>query len=540
MTDQQVDLYNLFKEIDEICKKHNIMYYLAGGSAIGAVRHHGFIPWDDDMDIYMTRDNWLKFVEVSKTELKENRCLLCQELDHSFTNMFARYCNTSVSVIHRHAMYHTEEQAGEIIDILQIDPVPDDPKKYAKYVDNIMLYSELINQTAPLYGHRWNLKAGRYLRYKFLTHIIGRKKVLDILEKKMFSYKEEDCSYYAMRWGGSPFLFPKEWFEKPRTCKFEDGEYYIPYMNNAYLTWHYGDDWTYIPAHAERESHNTVMRLDMTSDEFRKEYNVFVKSDKKRWLMNALGTYRKAFYMRIAGRREKYEMAVMNSKADLAAKNLNALIERDKIDVDKLILDRNIAALDSLFKDYYTVQLSRTFIGREDFTGIKRFNNPCFIKLSDSLLRASMWLYIHINKIAQAERMINIRKRQGDFDESYFSVITYFIKEFRAAVNCYDLGEYEKGSKAAIELNDRYPDNQSLMKLIIRFAFYKNSGSQELAARLVKRAMELYPSDGEFIYYNARFVDRISDKEQLMEIFEQVKTMTNNGIILLEIEEYEQ
>ena len=61
MTEKQEHLLQLFRELDEICKKNNLRYVMAGGTAIGVVRNEGFIPWDDDVDIYMPRDNWWKF-----------------------------------------------------------------------------------------------------------------------------------------------------------------------------------------------------------------------------------------------------------------------------------------------------------------------------------------------------------------------------------------------------------------------------------------------------------------------------------------------
>ena len=64
----QKNLFNLLVEFDDICKKYDIHYFLAAGTALGAVRHHRFLPWDDDMDLYITRDNWNKLRNVLETE----------------------------------------------------------------------------------------------------------------------------------------------------------------------------------------------------------------------------------------------------------------------------------------------------------------------------------------------------------------------------------------------------------------------------------------------------------------------------------------
>ena len=58
MTEVQQELFGLLCELDDICRANDITYYLIGGSALGAVRHHGFLPWDDDADIVLTKQNW--------------------------------------------------------------------------------------------------------------------------------------------------------------------------------------------------------------------------------------------------------------------------------------------------------------------------------------------------------------------------------------------------------------------------------------------------------------------------------------------------
>ena len=82
LTAIQQKLLQMMKEIDQVCRENDIHYSLGGGTAIGAIRHRGFIPWDDDIDLYMTRDNWEKFKQAERDgKLPANRRIESAETD---------------------------------------------------------------------------------------------------------------------------------------------------------------------------------------------------------------------------------------------------------------------------------------------------------------------------------------------------------------------------------------------------------------------------------------------------------------------------
>ena len=83
--DVQLVLLDMAKDIDEICKRNDIPYFLNGGSALGAVRHKGFIPWDDDFDIGMMYEDYIRFISVLKKELPSDKYVFqCFQTDRRF------------------------------------------------------------------------------------------------------------------------------------------------------------------------------------------------------------------------------------------------------------------------------------------------------------------------------------------------------------------------------------------------------------------------------------------------------------------------
>ena len=88
---QQLRMLELLEVIDVICRKHQIPYWLSSGTLIGAARHKGFIPWDDDLDIEMLRSDYLRLLKVLPQELPDNLALQTNETDPNYIFIYGKY-----------------------------------------------------------------------------------------------------------------------------------------------------------------------------------------------------------------------------------------------------------------------------------------------------------------------------------------------------------------------------------------------------------------------------------------------------------------
>ena len=89
----QLDEVTVLDELDRICKKHGLRYYLTAGTLLGAVRHGGFIPWDDDIDVAMPREDYDRLYRICKTELRDGFFFQCEKTERLHTFFFAKIRN---------------------------------------------------------------------------------------------------------------------------------------------------------------------------------------------------------------------------------------------------------------------------------------------------------------------------------------------------------------------------------------------------------------------------------------------------------------
>ena len=121
----QLLLLEMLKEVDKICKKHDISYSLFAGSALGAIRHQGFSPWDDDLDIVMLRKDYERFLAIAETELDPEQYFLQKEFSEHWPMFFSKLRKNGTACIERQRPKDRLMHQGIYIDIFPCDNLSD-------------------------------------------------------------------------------------------------------------------------------------------------------------------------------------------------------------------------------------------------------------------------------------------------------------------------------------------------------------------------------------------------------------------------------
>lgn len=541
MTNTQRHLLKLIKEIDTLCQRNNILYYLAGGSAIGAVRHRGYIPWDDDADILMTRDNYYKFLEVCKTQLPPKRCMMAPELHRNYHNNFARYIDTTTTAIHTNQIIH-DDPAGFVIDILVLDPISDDPKEQKMYTKTLELYADLINP-ASIYSFRWRMNDFDYFRYRLKIRKHGREAILKELEQKMFSFKEEDCSKYALRWAGVPLISDKDIYGKGSMCQFEDMKVMLPQKAADYLVWHYGDNWMFVPPHTEHSTHHAVYCFDTPYSVIKKEayqYYSIEKTHKKflnRKLVLFIYMHLWWFYKDLAAKRMEIKLSYKFKKHFTKYENK----------IQKAYKRKDYGTLSNIYDKYFHTQNKRSIIGREDFNGINRFRFPIYIRIPDYFFTVGITVLIATGDTSKALRFLEIKENKTTLTDEEQRLKNY-IKNLKCAVSFFANKKYKESKIIMDKLLVENIESVSEIKLRVRLSQKLDIDpskilniirvGEKLTKRIYKNKKGLQPSDktdGEWLKYRADLMDNTID---VLRYYLRAYGKTKNGIIHLEIKDF--
>ena len=237
------------------CKKNNLRFYLSGGTLLGAVRHHGFIPWDDDIDVCMPRKDYEKLIHVYKNE-DYQYYLRAPEL-RNFTAPFAKLVDTKTWI---EAQYSIDDDNRHLwIDIFPVDGLPDSLKEVSKVYKKCNFYRRIL----LLLGAR--LGEGKTTFHKYIKYILkpvaflyGKKRCVAKIEQIAKKYPYQNCQYVgAITWGlyGIGERMLKSEFEKQIVVEFEGHKFPAFSCWDSYLKGLYGD-YMKIPPVEKRQTHD--------------------------------------------------------------------------------------------------------------------------------------------------------------------------------------------------------------------------------------------------------------------------------------------
>ena len=235
----------LLKKFREICDAEGMHYYLLGGTVIGAVRHGGFIPWDDDIDVGLLREDYDRFISVATKYLSPEQKILHYSLDKNYPDYTMKLVNSKVYYLTQRE--NTTVKQNIWIDIFPIDGTPD--SKYQTWIHFRRL--DLIRLSLAFHyikdvridKDRATWKKAWVAKTIPIGRLIDPNKQKRRLDKEFRKYMVSKSNYIGNYMGAyhEREFFPISYFAEGRKILFEGEEFYAPKEFEKYLTHQYGD-----------------------------------------------------------------------------------------------------------------------------------------------------------------------------------------------------------------------------------------------------------------------------------------------------------
>lgn len=265
MVNIQNVLVGYLLEFDRICRKHNIKYFLGGGTLLGAVRHEGFIPWDDDADIMMLREDYDKFLEIAQSELPEGLTLQTSKTDKYCHYPFAKIRLDDTMFATKYSKTHGKMNNGMAFDIFAHDNTANSALGQKLHLQFTLLIRAMI-------FNKWNHRKinNKKKVQSFVANIL--KAIFPIRVSQWIQYRifkifkhKKNAKYLYDGMGRNVYhgAFPKSYLDEVIYVKIHGHDFPIPKEYDKYLTYLYGD-YMKLPPASQRQTSHSIVQLDMS------------------------------------------------------------------------------------------------------------------------------------------------------------------------------------------------------------------------------------------------------------------------------------
>ncbi len=244
-----------------ICEKYGLRYYLAGGTLLGAVRHSGFIPWDDDVDVIMPRKDYERFLELAEKEDPRFE-LVTFKNDPKYKALYAKYIDSETTVIGQET---PGTRLGLWIDIFPLDNAPVSFCQKIKFYFGKRIYDSYDERSNHNLLSRWKKHPVVFPLKRITAFLLFRNWTLkEVLTKKESLFKSlcMQKTGYVCNYSKRQIVMPQSVFGEGKTAKFESLTAVVPDRYEVWLQKLYGPDYMQVPAlEVPKKFHSSEMEF---------------------------------------------------------------------------------------------------------------------------------------------------------------------------------------------------------------------------------------------------------------------------------------
>ncbi|MDQ5984143.1 MAG: hypothetical protein RUMPE_01179 [Eubacteriales bacterium SKADARSKE-1] len=266
----------------DFCDANNLLFYLCGGCCIGAIRHKGFIPWDDDIDIFMPRDDYERLAILWNEKADTNKYSYCRPSEKvNYRNLFATINDNNTTFI-KTQQADLDINHGLVLDILPLDGYPNSKIKRNIQFFWALTYSIFCAQVAPTNHGKFINVLGKAILKTFKTQKV-RYKIWNFAEKQMKKHKISDCDNVTELCSGITYMknkYPKNIFKEATHKEFEGYNVPIPIGFDEYLKIAFGN-YLEMPPKEKQYPHHYVVFCDLNNSYKKYKGKYYFKEETK-------------------------------------------------------------------------------------------------------------------------------------------------------------------------------------------------------------------------------------------------------------------
>ena len=516
MNDSQKCLLDFIKFFDQFSREYGIEYFLAGGSLLGAIRHKGFLPWDDDVDLYMKGSEWRRVKDLLIEKLPERYQVVSRETHPDYHNSIVRICDTETSAFYRSRLADNTPH-GVQIEFFILEPMPEEKGERLKFYNDFWAFYEAENPWNLLHGNNLDSRLLSYDSYVSNVAMIdkGNQEEIKCKEAELFKWTEHDTQKYHLNWATYWLEFPIQAFDKQLYVPFEDTTLPVPNGFADVLYGEYGDSWTEIPPVENQAFHYNFEDYTIPYQVIEKEIvqQINKPATKKAW------KERKERYVEKALLNESIKRARIEMEDKIIFSRLNS--EENKCKCKKAFDDEDYNTVLKIMNEYITKQWPA-------------FGNNYIYTLDSELLYEVVYSSFMEGELVFVDR---IRKNMLEVPEFRIQQLFDDLEELRKVRFSYYYDTMKDYRDFFVRLQGKYPKQLHVQMLGIQYEIIDGKKTPVEILDDIQRIKDLHGNTHRLRKLEADMLVKAGKIDVGNALYRELLETSNDGMVNLEIKE---